>query len=62
MTIHQADLPLTLGHHSQLLIIDTQERLANAMPPDDLASALGNIKRLGGRRQGPGYPHYRHPA
>ena len=46
MTIHQADLPLSLGRHSQLLIIDAQERLANAMPPDDLVRALRNIKRL----------------
>jgi nicotinamidase-related amidase len=46
MTIHQAELPLTLGRNSQLLIIDAQERLASAMPPDDLAKALANIKRL----------------
>jgi nicotinamidase-related amidase len=46
MTIHQAEMPLSLGRYSQLLIIDAQERLAAAMPPDDLAKALSNIKRL----------------
>jgi len=46
MTIHQAELPLSLGRYSQLLIIDAQERLAAAMPPDDLERALANIKRL----------------
>lgn len=46
MTMHQAELPLSLGRYSQLLIIDAQERLAAAMPPDDLERALANIKRL----------------
>ncbi len=46
MTVHQAELPLSLGRYSQLLIIDAQERLAAAMPPDDLERALANIKRL----------------
>lgn len=46
MTIHQAEMPLSQGRYSQLLIIDAQERLAAAMPPDDLANALANIKRL----------------
>jgi len=46
MTIHQAEMPLSIGRQSQLLIIDAQERLAAAMPPDDLARALANIKRL----------------
>jgi nicotinamidase-related amidase len=46
MTIHQAEMPLSLGRYSQLLIIDAQERLAAAMPPDALATALANIKRL----------------
>jgi nicotinamidase-related amidase len=46
MTIHQAEMPLSLGRYSQLLIIDAQERLAAAMPPDDLARALANIQRL----------------
>ena len=46
MTIHQAEMPLSLGRYSQLLIIDAQERLAAAMPPEDLASTLANIQRL----------------
>jgi nicotinamidase-related amidase len=46
MTIHQAELPLTLSRFSQLLIIDAQERLAAAMPTDDLERALANIDRL----------------
>jgi nicotinamidase-related amidase len=46
MTTHQAEMPLSLGRFSQLLIIDAQERLAAAMPPDMLATALANIKRL----------------
>jgi nicotinamidase-related amidase len=46
MTIHQAEMPLSQGRYSQLLIIDAQERLAAAMPSDDLDNALANIKRL----------------
>jgi nicotinamidase-related amidase len=46
MTIHQAEMPLSIGRYSQLLIIDAQERLAAAMPKDDLTRALANIKRL----------------
>jgi len=46
MTIHQAEMPLSLGRYSQLLIIDAQERLAAAMPPDDVAATIANIRRL----------------
>jgi len=46
MATHQAELPLTLSRFSQLLIIDAQERLAAAMPPEDLERALANIERL----------------
>jgi nicotinamidase-related amidase len=46
MSMHQAEMPLTLGRYSQLLIIDAQERLAAAMPPEDLATTLANIERL----------------
>jgi nicotinamidase-related amidase len=46
MSVHQAEMPLTLGRYSQLLIIDAQERLAAAMPPDDLAAAVANVERL----------------
>jgi len=46
MSIHQAEMPLTVGRFSQLLIIDAQERLATAMAPDDLAATVANIERL----------------
>lgn len=56
MTIHQAEMPLTLSRFSQLLIIDAQERLAAAMPPDDLERALTNIDRLVSAAQTLGIP------
>jgi nicotinamidase-related amidase len=46
MTLHQAQMPLCQRTFSQLLIIDAQERLAAAMPPDELAIVVGNIHRL----------------
>jgi len=46
MSIHQAQMPLCQRTLSQLLIIDAQERLAAAMPPDELELVVGNINRL----------------
>lgn len=46
MSIHQADFPLCQSRYSLLLIIDAQERLAAAMPEDDLAESVSNINRL----------------
>ncbi|KAA6184369.1 isochorismatase family protein [Thiohalocapsa marina] len=46
MSTHPAPMPLCQGGLSQLLIIDAQERLAAAMPTDELATAVGNMKRL----------------
>lgn len=46
MSTHQAQLPLCQRAFSQLLIIDAQERLAAAMPADELALAVANINRL----------------
>jgi len=39
-------LPLCHARHSQLLIVDTQERLAAHMPKNDLSIAVDNINRL----------------
>jgi nicotinamidase-related amidase len=46
MSTHQAQMPLCQRDFCQLLIIDAQERLAAAMPPDELAAVTGNINRL----------------
>lgn len=46
MSIHQAPMPLAQSAFSQLLIIDAQERLAAAMPQDELVQAESNIHRL----------------
>jgi len=46
MSIHQAQLPLCQRDFCQLLIIDAQERLAAAMPPDELQTVTANINRL----------------
>ncbi|MCG6942434.1 MAG: isochorismatase family protein [Thiohalocapsa sp.] len=46
MSIHQAPMPLCNAAFSQLLIIDAQERLAAAMPKDELAVTVANINRL----------------
>lgn len=46
MTVHQAQMPLCQRSASQLLIIDAQERLAAAMPPDELDLVVDNINRL----------------
>ena len=46
MSVHQAQMPLCQRTSSQLLIIDAQERLAAAMPPDELEVVVGNISRL----------------
>lgn len=46
MSIHQAQMPLCQRAFSQLLIIDAQERLAAAMPPDELGMVVSNINRL----------------
>ena len=46
MSFHQATMPLCQSAFSQLLIIDTQERLAAAMPADELAVCVANINRL----------------
>jgi nicotinamidase-related amidase len=39
-------MPLCQRAFSQLLIIDAQERLAAAMPPDELELVVGNMNRL----------------
>ncbi len=46
MSIHQAQMPLCQRDYSQLLIIDAQERLAAAMPMDELELVVENINRL----------------
>ncbi|MCG6896711.1 MAG: isochorismatase family protein [Thiocapsa sp.] len=46
MSTHQAQMPLCQRNFSQLLIIDAQERLANAMPHDELEAVVANINRL----------------
>jgi nicotinamidase-related amidase len=46
MSTHQAQMPLCQRALSQLLIIDAQERLAAAMPQDELEQVVGNINRL----------------
>ncbi len=46
MSINQAQMPLCQRAFSQLLIIDAQERLAAAMPPDELEQVVDNINRL----------------
>lgn len=46
MSTHQAPMPLCQAGLSQLLIMDSQERLAAAMPKDVLAVAISNIRRL----------------
>jgi nicotinamidase-related amidase len=46
MSIHQAPMPLCHSAFSQLLIIDAQERLAAAMPEDEVAEAVANMNRL----------------
>jgi nicotinamidase-related amidase len=46
MSIHQAQMPLCQRAFSQLLIIDAQERLAAAMPPDEVQLVVANINRL----------------
>ncbi|MBK1707590.1 MULTISPECIES: isochorismatase family protein [Marichromatium] len=46
MSIHQAQMPLCQRDFSQLLIIDAQERLAAAMPRDELEGVTANIQRL----------------
>ncbi|NEV60627.1 isochorismatase family protein [Thiorhodococcus minor] len=46
MTTHPAHMPLCQRASSQLLIIDAQERLAAAMPLDELELVVENINRL----------------
>lgn len=46
MSANQALMPLCQRASSQLLIIDAQERLAAAMPPDELDTVVDNINRL----------------
>jgi len=46
MSSHEAQMPLCQRHFCQLLIIDAQERLAAAMPADELKRVVGNINRL----------------
>ena len=46
MSIHQAQMPLCQRDFCQLLIIDAQERLAAAMPSDELQTVTANINRL----------------
>jgi nicotinamidase-related amidase len=49
-------MPLCQRDFCQLLIIDAQERLAAAMPPDELATVTGNINRLIRAAKGVGIP------
>lgn len=56
MSTHQAQMPLCQRDFCQLLIIDAQERLAAAMPPDELATVTGNINRLIRAAKGVGIP------
>lgn len=44
--MQQAQLPLCSSKYCQLLIIDAQERLAAAMPKNDLAVVVANVNRL----------------
>ena len=46
MSIQQSHMPLCQRDISQLLIIDAQERLAAAMPMDELELVVDNINRL----------------
>ncbi|MBK1700429.1 isochorismatase family protein [Thiococcus pfennigii] len=46
MNTHQADFPLCQSRLSMLLIIDAQERIAAAMPEEDLTETVTNINRL----------------
>lgn len=46
MSSHQVQMPLCNRDLSQLLIIDAQERLAAAMPMDELDLVVENINRL----------------
>lgn len=46
MSIHLAALPLCQARRCQLLIIDSQERLAAHMPKDELSVTVCNINRL----------------
>jgi nicotinamidase-related amidase len=46
MSTNQAQMPLCQRAFSQLLIIDAQERLASAMPSDELDLVVANINRL----------------
>lgn len=46
MSISKCTLPLTHANGSQLLIINTQERLTKAMPKPDLDQMVTNIVRL----------------
>lgn len=46
MSLQPAQMPLCQRSLSQLLIIDAQERLAAAMPPDELEQVVANINRL----------------
>ncbi|MBT2969943.1 MAG: isochorismatase [gamma proteobacterium symbiont of Ctena orbiculata] len=46
MSISKCALPLTHANSSQLLIVNTQERLTKAMPKPDLDQMVTNIIRL----------------
>jgi nicotinamidase-related amidase len=46
MSTHPAPMPLCNAGFAQLLIIDAQERLAAAMPKDELAVTVANVNRL----------------
>jgi nicotinamidase-related amidase len=46
MSVNKCALPLTHAKTSQLLIINTQERLTKAMPKPDLEQMVTNIIRL----------------
>ncbi|TCT22901.1 isochorismatase family protein [Thiobaca trueperi] len=46
MSTHPTQMPLCQRTASQLLIIDAQERLAAAMPSDEVERVVANINRL----------------
>jgi nicotinamidase-related amidase len=46
MSVNKSTLPLTHAATSQFLIINTQEKLTNAMPPEDMDTMVPNIIQL----------------
>jgi nicotinamidase-related amidase len=46
MSVNKSTLPLTHAATSQFLIINTQEKLTKAMPPEDMETMVPNIIQL----------------